>query len=187
MPVRAGQKDILFFSGTQQLALYLEQGRLAESAEWVGQVLDRTQSPTARAIYAFILVETGQRERAAALFDDLAATGFGHPTNNVNWLRFAADCAWLCARLDRPDGVAPLRSRLEPYADQLVVISLGGAVSGCVAYYLGLLCATAGDRAEADAHFAAAAATHQRIGAPAWLARTRLERARMRKRRSGSP
>ena len=68
------------------------------------------------------------------------------------------------------------------------MISLGGAATGSVAFHLGLLCATAEDWPEAESYFAAAAATHERIEAPSWLARTHPEWARMQKRRrSGSP
>jgi hypothetical protein len=42
-----------------------------------------------------------------------------------------------------------------------------------------VLATTLGRFSEADTHFAAAEATHQRIGAPTWLARTRQEWARM--------
>ena len=42
-----------------------------------------------------------------------------------------------------------------------------------------LLSTTVGDWQEGEARFGAAAATHDRIGAAAWLARTRLEWARM--------
>ena len=68
---------------------------------------------------------------------------------------------------------------LEPYADQLVVARLPGESAGSVALYLALLATTVGDWPEAEAYFAAAAATHERIRAPTWLARTRLEWARM--------
>ncbi|MGH8972578.1 MAG: hypothetical protein ACRD0C_05180 [Acidimicrobiia bacterium] len=61
-----------------------------------------------------------------------------------------------------------------------------GTASGSVAHYLGVLATTTGDFDEAAARFAAAA-VHERIGAPTWLARTRLEWARMllTRRRSG--
>lgn len=72
-----------------------------------------------------------------------------------------------------------MRSLLEPYANQLVVVAQGGAVSGSVAHYLGLLAATTADWNDAEAHFAAASATYERIDAPTCLARTRLEWARM--------
>jgi hypothetical protein len=68
---------------------------------------------------------------------------------------------------------------LQPYAHQLVVGTFAGWVTGSVALYLGMLATAAGDWADADARFAAAAATHESIDAPAWLARTRLEWARM--------
>src|SRR5207237_289299 len=48
-------------------------------------------------------------------------------------------------------------------------------VSGSVSHYLGLLAASLGRHHPAAAHFAEAAAVHARMGAPALLARTRLE------------
>jgi hypothetical protein len=57
---------------------------------------------------------------------------------------------------------------------------------GAVDRYLGLLAATTGDLDAADHHFAAAAALHERIGAPIWLARTQLDWARMLRRRRGA-
>jgi hypothetical protein len=68
---------------------------------------------------------------------------------------------------------------LEPYADQLVVGAFAGWITGPVAFFLAPLCATVADWSAADMYFAAAAATHERIGAPSWLARTRVEWARM--------
>jgi hypothetical protein len=59
------------------------------------------------------------------------------------------------------------------------VTAFAASITGSVAFYLGLLATTVGDWPEAETHFAAAAATHERIGAPFWLARTRLEWARM--------
>jgi hypothetical protein len=65
-----------------------------------------------------------------------------------------------------------------------LVLTAGGSL-GAVAYYLGFVAATAGVFGEAERRFAAAASTHERIGAPTWLARTRLEWARMLLRRAG--
>ena len=66
---------------------------------------------------------------------------------------------------------------LQPYANQFV-FTAGGSL-GAVAYYLAILASTSGDFDEAERRFVEAAATHERIGAPTWLARTRLEWARM--------
>ena len=57
--------------------------------------------------------------------------------------------------------------------------TFAGFVAGPVAFYLGILAATVADWPAADANFAAATATQERIGARPWLARTRLEWARM--------
>ncbi|MCA1844533.1 MAG: AAA family ATPase [Actinobacteria bacterium] len=183
--VKAGQVDIAVFSASQRIALFLDQARLGEIEPFIVQVAERTGHPMVKGMYAIILAETDRLPAAAMVVDELAATGFAHPTNNVAWLRFAADCAWLCARLGRPEHAPTLRARLEPHDDQLVLISLAGAVTGSVAFYLALLAATTGEWQRAEDHFAVAAATHERIQAPSWLARTRLEWARMLLRRAG--
>jgi hypothetical protein len=61
-----------------------------------------------------------------------------------------------------------------------LVTNLGGATAtAAVAHYLGLLATALGRFDEADVRFAAAAAMHERLSAPALLARTRLEWAHM--------
>ena len=177
--VTIGRPDINFLSLGHWRTLRWDQGRLDEFEDWTLQVVERTQIPVAKAFYALVLLETDQMEAAASVFDELAATGFAHPTHNVGWLMFVTECAWACSRLGRDDCVPRLRAKLEPYAEQLVVGSFAGWVTGPVAFYLGLLATTVGDWENAEAHFTSAAATHERIGAPTWLARNRLEWARM--------
>ncbi|HEV8624964.1 MAG TPA: hypothetical protein VG034_10955, partial [Acidimicrobiia bacterium] len=174
-----GQPDAAIFFLAQHFLLRHDQGRLPEIEETIRQVVERTGSPGVKAVYGNGLTEMDRWPEAGEIFDELAATGFAAPPNNVMWLRSAAECACLCARLGKAASAPTLRSMLEPYADQLVVIAQGGAVSGSVAYYLGLLAATTTDWNDAEAYFTASAATHERIGAPAWLARTHLEWARM--------
>ncbi len=179
---------IATMSLAHRLALRLDHGGLEgmiDATRGALQHVGRTRQPMAKAIYASMLAETGQTDVAAVAFDEIAATDFFQPTNCVAWLRFSADCAWVAARLGRKDSVPELWSRLEPYDDQLIMVAYGGGVSGNVAFYLGLLATTIGDWAEADARFGAAEATHERIGAPTWLARTRLEWGRMLLSRSG--
>jgi hypothetical protein len=157
----------------------LEQGRAAEILDTFRRVAEQTRYPGAIAIDAVISYENGEEERAVRLFDELAATDFAHPTNNVGWLWFHGFCAILCAHLGRRDCVPVLQSRLEPWVNQLIVAAFAGWVSGPVAFHLGLLATIAGDWEQAESYFSAAAATQERIAAPAGLARTHLERARM--------
>ena len=163
----------------QRFTLCLEQGGVGEFEETFRDGAHRTGNPVFRAALAHILLDADRTDDAVGVFDDLAATGFACPGNNVAWMIFATECAAVCARLRRGDHVPLLRDMLTPYAEQLVVAAFGGWVTGSVALYLAVLCTTIGDWDEAEAHFAAAVATHERIGAPAWLARTRVERARM--------
>jgi hypothetical protein len=178
--VTIGRPDIDFLSAGHWRTLRWDQGRIGEFEDWVRQAARAPNSPpVVKAFYAFILLETDQMEAAAAVFDELAATGFAHPTHNVAWLMFGAECAWVCARLGRDDCVPQLRAMLEPFAEQLVVGSFAAWVTGPVALYLGVLAATAGEWDHADTYFTTAAAIQERIGAPTWLARTRVEWARI--------
>jgi DNA-binding SARP family transcriptional activator len=169
-----------FFAAAHGFVLNLERGRAGVvDEEFARPYAERSPNPLMKAFHARCLAQTGQREAAADLFDEFCRTDFAYPTHNVAWLCFGSMCAWLCASLGRKDCVPRLRSWLEPYADQLVVGAFAAWVGGSVALYLGLLDTTAGDWPAAEAHFAAATTTHERIDAPIWLARTRLEWARM--------
>ncbi|HEV8625974.1 MAG TPA: AAA family ATPase, partial [Acidimicrobiia bacterium] len=155
------------------------QGRAHELLEGTRLFAEQTQSAFFRSIDALVLSESGDIEAAGRLFDELAAADFAHPSRNAAWLMFVTNCAHLCARLDRADCVPRLRLMLEPWADQLVVSGFAGCVMGSVALYLGLLATTVGDWSDAEVRFGAAAAMHDSIRAPGWLARTRVEWARM--------
>jgi hypothetical protein len=93
--VASGQHDAPTFSLGQQFWLCFEQGRMAEVEEDWRRLLERTQGPGIKAMYGTLLAETDRLEDAARVFEELAATGFVAPTNNVMWLRFASECAFL--------------------------------------------------------------------------------------------
>ncbi len=111
------------------------------------------------------------------MYERLAGTDFAALPLDNTWMLTMPACALVAARLaDRPRASA-LYGLLAPYNAQFVFAF--GVAWGAVAHYLGLLAATLDRFEEAEAHFAAAAATHERIGAPTWLARTRCEWAAM--------
>jgi hypothetical protein len=178
--------DIAFLAGGHRRSFLWDRGRIGEMADWFRGAVEHmakgqewVKMPLLNGVYASILVENDQTEAAVPFFDELAAIGFAHPTNNVGWLMFETECAYVCARLGRKECVEQLRSMLGDYSDQMVVGSFAGWVTGPVSYYLALLATTAGNWREAEAQFTAAAATQERIGAPTYLARTRVEWARM--------
>jgi class 3 adenylate cyclase len=157
----------------------IAQGRAGEIEDAFRLMADQASGPFFRSIYATILAETGQIEAAARLFEGFASEDFVYPRQNAAWVMYEAECAYLCARLGRADCAPRLRLILEPYGDQVVVSGFAGCILGSFAFYLGLLAATVGDWPDAEARFAAAATTHERMDAPGWLALTRLEWARM--------
>jgi class 3 adenylate cyclase len=172
------------FWGSRRYGLRTEQGRFEELSGWSHAFLTRAGAPAGgpgfvRAMYARTCLEDGDSSSAAEVLEQLAADGFTHPRHTLGWLVFMVECARTTARLGRKEWVPQLRSAMVPYADQLMVAAFAGWISGPVSLFLAMLAATAGDYAQADAEFAAAAATQDRIRAPMWLARTCVEWARM--------
>ena len=164
--------------------LRIEQGRYDEISAWFRSFTMRVGAPAGgprfvRAMYARVSLEDGEPDVAAGVLDQLAADGFTHPRHTLGWLVFMTECTWVASRLGRNDWVEPLRSAMAPYADQLMIGSFAGWIGGSVSLYLAMLAATAADYAQAEDDFAAAAAIHERIQAPIWLARTHVEWSRM--------
>ena len=111
------------------------------------------------------------------MLERFASSAFERLPRDVTRLRAMTSLALVSAHLRDTTRAAVLNDLLAPYADHVDV--LAGVVVGTVAHYLGLLATTLGRFDEAEERFTAAAATHERIDAPTWLARTRLEWARM--------
>ena len=98
-------------------------------------------------------------------------------------MRLLALLAPVCAALDDRERAAHLASLLGPYRSGLV--TLGISSGDPTAHYLGLLAETLG-RGRRRRHFAESVRVAEVLGAPASLARTRLEWAKMLA-RSGQP
>ncbi len=107
----------------------------------------------------------------------MAAKDFADFAFEPTWLHVVTHCAAVCARLGAVEHAGTLLTLLRPYDGQFVTMS-SLAYTGPVAHYLGVLAATLGRRDEALGHYASAASASERMGAPTWLARTRLEWAR---------
>ena len=169
-----GQSDAPGFFAGHLVQLRFEQGRLGELEGRIVEALAADPGrPWFQACLALLLYESGRSEEARVVYERLAGPGFGAvPLDNV-WMLTMPACALVTAHLgDRP-GASELYGLIAPYGEQFAFAYAGAW--GAVAHYLGLLAATLDRFDEAEAHFAAAAATHERFGAPAWLARTRCE------------
>jgi hypothetical protein len=106
----------------------------------------------------------------------LAAASFALPQNPL-WLGFLAFAVEVICQLHCGRRAKALYDLLRPYADQFPVLV---AVSRpCTDHFLGMLAALMGRYSEGEDHFSAAERLHVRLHAPGFLARTRLEWARM--------
>ncbi len=165
----------------------LQEGRLAEFEPQFLETMERfgvtDRLPLALAIRALIDVELGRGDRARQSLESLAAAGFAGCPVDVTWTAVMAIWGEVAAALGHSRSAAVLREALDPFRDRIACMATLSV--GTVAFHLGLLAATTGDFDTAASDFAHAAAIEERIGAPTWLARTRLEWARMLLRRSG--
>jgi hypothetical protein len=172
-----GQPDSLGHSNGARGLLRLLQGRPEEGVELIAAAAE--QSPGAvvyRAGLAWALVEAGRVEEAAVGVAGIRGNGFAELRHDLAWLLTLSLVGRSCTRLHDTEAAAELYALMVPYRPSCVVVQT--AWLGPVAHELGLLAATLGDDAEADAHFAAAEAMQVRIGARATLIHTRLEWAR---------
>jgi class 3 adenylate cyclase len=176
--VAVGEPDAPVYLWAGQTLVRLEQGRIGELKDTTRRYLERTGNPAVQVTLAVTYAETDELEEAHGVYGEMAESGFAIPFDFL-WLRAVTDLAYLCARLGDAGRAPILHGMLEPYADRVVTIAQGSLVTGSVTLYLGMLATTLGNFDEAEGRFAAAADTHTRIGARIWLARTRLEWARM--------
>jgi tetratricopeptide (TPR) repeat protein len=168
--------EVRMHFGVQRFQIRLEQGRLDELVANLAGALADADHPETRAMLAQAYCELGDRDDARATFAALAPRLPGLPLD-PNWIVTITRSAAVCGELGETSVAAPLYELLLPYAER--VAGQGIVWTGSVHHYLGVLAGLRRDPTRAEAHFAAAEAMHQRIDAPTWLARTRLEWARM--------
>ncbi len=168
----------LLFIAIQRFHVGFELGRLAEIEGATHEAA--AQAPTVplyQALLGLLYCELDRNDdarRVLSQLDDIGFTSF--PLNNT-WMVAVAASSLVAAHLRDVKSAATLYDVLAPFGDYMACHSL--IWLGCVAYHLGILAATLGRWDEAETHFTAAARSHSRIGAPTWLARTRLEWGRM--------
>jgi tetratricopeptide (TPR) repeat protein len=114
------------------------------------------------------------RRHFAVLMEELS-----DPPNDFSTLPILAYAAVACAHLRDARRAERLYALLEPFGEQFV--ETGASWFGAVSHYLALLLATMGRLDDADAHFAATERAYERLGADAWLARCRVDRAAARR------
>jgi tetratricopeptide (TPR) repeat protein len=181
-----GQPDAVTVFVAQLAMIRRDQGRFDELVDAVArQATDNPGMPGFGILLALCYCELERYDEARDAFAPAAADGFASIPRDPVWSSAMTMAAEVAAVLEEPASAAVLMEKLEPFAGSFA--HNGCTTFGAVDRYLGMLAATLGRGDEAERHFAAAAAVHARLGAPAWLARTHVEWARMllRRRRNG--
>ena len=168
--------------GVQRFETRLEQDRLDEMLPALVEAAGGGIAES-RAMLAQAHCELGHLDHARAVFDPLMAVLPDMPPD-PNWIIAVIRSAAVCADLGDRTAAGRLYPLLAPYADR--VAGNGVIWLGSVAHFLGVLATTLERFDDAEQHLAAGETANERLAAPGWLARTRLERARLLLRR-GEP
>jgi eukaryotic-like serine/threonine-protein kinase len=154
-------------------ALQREQGRLAEVADYLTAEVERNPAiPHWRYFLAWLYAEDRCHSEASSLIEELAAHNFTDLPRDNYWLASLALVAEACWILGETQHAGRLYELLCPYAAQHVLPGPSAAYHGSLTHYLGLLATTVSWWNEAMAHFEDALATHARIAAAPFGART---------------
>ena len=173
-----GQLDAGAFLAGQLMMVRWDQGRLGELGPMLeGVVRDFPGLPAFRGALALAYCEAGRPDQGRELLEREAASGFAAFRYDPLWLCALLLLGEVCHQLGDGPRAGALYERLAPWRDQLGFS--GVSLFGSVSHYLGQLAITAGRLDAAEGDLAEAAATHERLGAPVLLARTRLATARL--------
>ncbi len=176
--MKAGQPDALTFFAAALVGLRHQQGRMAEVRVVYEQaVAENPAMPAWCGGLALCCAMEGDRERAHELLRAAAADRFEHMPRDWVWLVGLCQWAEVAALLTDRDACADLYELLLPWRE--LVVSTGGAAWATVVHHLCLLAIALGRYDDAEEHLASAARLHARLGAPIWLAQTRVTRAEM--------
>jgi len=174
----AGISDAFRYYGASWFRTAYHRGTMDELTDSLTRAAQRAERDAITlAALALLLCEVDRISEARDVFERLAEGGLVVIPLNFMWLYTTTIVAEVCARLGDTERAAILYDRLGPHRG--LIAHIGTSSSGSVDHYLALLAMTLGRFDEADAHFACAEGLHDRIGSPPWLARTRLEWARM--------
>jgi tetratricopeptide (TPR) repeat protein len=172
------QPDGMPFYAGQLINIRFEQGRLSELEPLIAaQVQANPGIPAFRAALALARAEAGMREEALEVLMVDAASDFADLPYDSNWLVGVAIYAQACASLDDTDAATKLYRLLEPWAEHVAFNS--ATTWGSVERHLGNLDRVLGRYDDAEDKLQRAAERHEHMGAPIWLARTRLDLARV--------
>jgi DNA-binding CsgD family transcriptional regulator len=173
-----GEPDAMTWYAVQAAEVCFEDGRSEDlDPQAFDELVARSDFPILQATLTMLRCERGERDEAQRLFAGLAREDFSTIPVDPGWLRSMTLLASVARDLGDGDALRRLYDLLLPYSEHLGLAA--GPITGSVSHYLGVLAAGLGEWDEAEDRFATAETVHRQLGAPLWLARTRLEWAQM--------
>lgn len=127
----------------------------------------------------------GRHRDAAAVFSTLVADDLAGIPRDINWPISMVFLAELCVALERTDAAGVILSHLMPLEQLHVVFRATWMHLGAISRRIGLLAALLGRTEDAERFLRDGVERDARMGAPAFVARGRLELARLLRRHSG--
>ncbi|MEA2182421.1 MAG: hypothetical protein QOF69_1606, partial [Solirubrobacteraceae bacterium] len=172
---RVGDPGVGSVFTLQMITIRRERGGLEEFEDDVRANVARYPAiPGWRCVLAHILCELGRLDEARQELDGVSANAFEVLPRDGIWPGAIAYSAEVAARLDE-QAAAVLYELLAPFPDRNIVVGWTAACLGSSSRPLALLAAALGRCEDAITHFENALAMNERMGAAAWLARTRVE------------
>jgi tetratricopeptide (TPR) repeat protein len=174
MGTASGQPDVVAVYSAQMGAVRRMQGRSAEVIDFIREAATANPGiPAFSNSLAAFCVDLDQLDDAREVLGPFVEEGPQAFPKDLTWLFMACQRADILAALQLKEPAAALYDVLFPYADQFPFASATGICQ--VNHYLGRLAVTLGRDEVAVRHFAAAAASEERLGAKWCLANTLLE------------
>ena len=155
-----------------------DQGRLAELEQMTRVVLaNQPGVPSWHTTLATILCETGREDEGREEFERGAADNCTAVPRDFMWLTGLGMLAELAVQLHDGRRAEELLALLMPYSGRMAWAGI--ACAGPVDLRLGMLSGTLGRTEEAATYLNASVRLCEQLRAPTWLARTRVEQARL--------
>jgi tetratricopeptide (TPR) repeat protein len=167
-----GEPDAFSIFAAQFATIRLVQGRSDEIVDLLAQETETNGIPAFRGLLASVYCDLDRPDDARAVLEPLVEERFASVPENFLWLPTICLAADPISQLEWAEPAGWLAEWLLPYADQIP--HTGPVLQGSIAYYAGNLLLAAGRHDEGLALLDRAEATHQRMGAAWYLARTRL-------------
>jgi class 3 adenylate cyclase/tetratricopeptide (TPR) repeat protein len=171
---RLSPSGTLVAYGAHLYEIRLQQGRVDEIADLFIQAADANRAiPALRAAVVAMYCVLGRLDEALVLFEPDVANGFVDIPRDVVWTTTMAHYGDSAVNLGHHQAAQLLYDKMRPFAD--LVVFPTGPILGAFARPVGRLAHLLGHQQDAESFFRSALSINERLEAPFWIARTKLD------------